>query len=162
METVRKNTTKDKAAWLLFERTYDMMENKEFFAFDPAYTPPQEGFTYEIYDGPTLAAAFSMTFPGLDEENLGYDTGMDESELMKVAHMDVAAVDPAYRGKGMQKKLMELGERDAAALGYRHLMCTIHPDNAASLKSALSLGYRIVKTVEKYGGKTRHILIKDI
>ena len=62
----------------------------------------------------------------------------------------------------MQKKLMKLGERDAAALGYRHLMCTIHPDNAASLKSALSLGYRIVKTVEKYGGKTRHILIKDI
>ena len=162
METVRKTTTKDKAAWELFERVYNEMEKKEFFAFDPAYTPPQEGFTYEIYDGPTLAAAFSMTFPELDEENLGYDIGLSQKELEKVAHMDVAAVDPDYRGMGLQKRLMKLGEADAKALGYRYLMCTIHPDNAPSLKSALSLGYRVVQTKEKYGGKLRHILLKEV
>ncbi|MGN0907857.1 MAG: GNAT family N-acetyltransferase [Bullifex sp.] len=162
METVRKNTTKDKTAWELFERVFNGMNEKEFFAFDPEYDPPAEGFTYEILDGEKPAAAFSMTFPGLDEENLGYDIGLSGNELLKVAHMDVAAVNPAYRGMGLQKRLMKMGEDDAKALGYHYLMCTIHPDNAPSLKSALSLGYHIVLTKEKYGGKIRHILLKEV
>ena len=49
MEIIRVNNTKDKDAWLLFEKTYNEIENKEFFAFDKEYTPPKDGFTYKIW-----------------------------------------------------------------------------------------------------------------
>ncbi|MDY4066245.1 hypothetical protein, partial [Bullifex sp.] len=73
MEIIRVNNTKDKDAWLLFEKTYNEIENKEFFAFDKEYTPPKDGFTYKIFDNDKLVACFLLTVPHLDEENLGYD-----------------------------------------------------------------------------------------
>ena len=46
MKIIKINNTKDSEAWLLFEKTYNEIENKEFFAFDKEYNPPNDGFTY--------------------------------------------------------------------------------------------------------------------
>ena len=71
--------------------------------------------------------------------------------------MDTAAVHPDFRGRGLQRRLIQEAEQ---VLEGRILMCTIHPDNQYSLKNALSLGYTIQKTVARYGS-IRYILRKD-
>ena len=162
MKIIKINNTKDSEAWLLFEKTYNEIENKEFFAFDKEYNPPNDGFTYKIYDGEKLVACFLLTFPLLDSENLGYDISLDEKELLKVAHMDSVAVDSSYRGRGYQKILMKKAEKDAINLGYKYLMCTIHPDNIYSMQNALNLGYKHILSKEKYGGKIRAIMLKEV
>ena len=96
------------------------------------------------------------------EENLGRDIGLPESELGKVAHMDSAAVLPAFRGFHLQRRLMEAAEEELQKEGFRYLCCTVHPNNKSSLRSVLSQGYRIAKTCKKYGGSPRHILVKEL
>ena len=162
MEIIKVNKTKDNEAWLLFEKTYNEIENKEYFAFDKDYTPPKAGYTYKIYDDNKLVACFLLTFPHFDKENLGYDIDLNEAELLKVAHMDSVAVDSSYLGRGYQNILMKKAEDDAIKLGYKYLMCTIHPDNKYSMNNAIKLGYKVVKTKEKYGGKIRAIMLKEV
>lgn len=162
MKIIRVENTKDEEAWSLFQKVYETIDNKEYFAFDPNYIPPQQGYTYKLYEGNKLAACFLLTFPKLDSENLGYDINLDEDSLLKVAHMDSAAVDKEFRGNGYQQKLMKMAEHDAINLGYKYLMCTIHPDNKYSMNNALKLGYKVVKTKGKYGGKLRAIMIKEV
>ena len=41
-------------------------------------------------------------------------------------------------------------------------MCTIHPDNIYSMQNALKLGYKNILTKEKYGGKIRAIMLKEV
>ena len=49
--------------------------------------------------------AFSMIrIPGLAHDNLGRDINLPEEELCKVAHLQAAAVHPAYRGNGSAAK----------------------------------------------------------
>lgn len=122
----------------------------------------KDGFIL-LAEAPDKAAAgfFMAHFPGLSEKNLGRDAGLCEAELAKAAHMDSAAVLPAYRGHKLQARLVAAGERELAALGYRHLLCTVHPDNAYSLNNLTGLGYAVARTQEKYGGLPRHILYKS-
>lgn len=108
------------------------------------------------------AAVFTVTYPGFSSENLGLDAGISTDALSLVAHMDSAAVLPAYRGHGLQRKLMEYAESYLRISGYRYLFCTIHPDNQYSLNNALSLDYKIVTICEKYGGFLRAVLMKEI
>lgn len=148
----------------LYREVLSGLERKEFLALDPDYIPNTGGILYlcRKKDDHSLAGVFSLAFPGLGEENLGRDIGLADDELSFVAHMDIAAVRACFRGCGIQKMLMQMAEKDASALGYRYLMCTIHPDNAASMKSALSLGYKVILTKEMYGGLVRNILLKDL
>ena len=80
----------------------------------------------------TAAGIFIVTFPGMKEENLGRDIELAGVELEKVAHMESVAILPAYRGNGLQYALMQRGEADLRKMGYRYLMCTVHPDNTYS------------------------------
>lgn len=122
----------------------------------------EDGFTVvaETADG-RLAAFFTIDYPGSREDNLGHDMGFTEEECMHTAHMDIVGVLPEYRGNHLMAKLLEAAEDRLLGRGYRHLMCTIHPDNRYSLKNMTSHGYLVAATKEKYGGLPRHILYKS-
>ena len=93
---------------------------------------------------------------------IGTDTfDDDEVQLRKVVCMDTAAVHPDYRGRGIQKRLLETAETYLQGTGERYLLCTIHPENRFSLNNALKQGYEIRRTLEKYGS-VRHVLCKKI
>ena len=162
MKIIRVEDTKDKEAWLFFQKVYETIDNKEYFAFDQSYIPPKQGYTYKLYQDDKLVACFLLTFPHLDEENLGHDINFDDDKLLMVAHMDSVAVDSSYRGRGYQNILMKKAEEDAIKLGYKYLMCTIHPNNIFSMQNALKLGYKNVLTKAKYGGKIRAIMLKEV
>lgn len=109
-----------------------------------------------------LAGIFMVTFPGLTEENLGWDLNFKEDMLLQTAHMDTAVILPAYRGNGLQGRLMQKAEADLKQAGYSCLLCTIHPDNQYSMNNAIKLGYRVAKSTVKYHGLPRNILSKEL
>lgn len=150
---------------IMEEATRSIEEPSWFVSYNEAFMASHlqgGGFALaaQAADG-TLAGLFLVDIPGLSPDNLGRDAGLSEGELLKAAHMDSAAVLPAYRGHKLQARLMAAAETDLAARGYRHLLCTIHPDNRYSLSNALERGYAIAATLKKYGGLDRHVLYKS-
>ena len=141
---------------------------KEWFVPDDAdyvaaHLDMRQGFVQaaEAEDG-RIAAFFMVHFPGLADNNLGRELGFSEQELLRCAHMDSAAVLPEYRGFGLQRRLCRMAEQRAGEKGFRHLLCTVHPDNRFSLQNMQQSGYEIRTTLLKYGGLPRHILLKEL
>ena len=149
-------------------RAYKNMEHKEWFALeDEDYIRnglmEGRGLGYKAVesDTGTPAGVFLVVFPE-EQDNLGRDCGMDPDSLSYVAHMDIAAVLPEFTGWGLQRKMMLYAEEEIRRKGYRHLMCTVHPDNRFSRNNVIKAGYRPVKTAYKYGGMLREIFLKNI
>ena len=112
--------------------------------------------------GGVLAGAFLAVLPGRSEENLGREYGLSEGELDLAAHMDSVAVRKAFRGFGLQHRLMEVTEEALAAKGIRYLFCTAHPENTYSQNNIRSLGYEAFLQKDMYGGYRRDLFIKCI
>ncbi len=108
------------------------------------------------------AAMFFVILPGMEPENLGYDIGMGNAGLERTALMDTIAVMPEFRGQRLQYRMMQRVERELKEMGYRHLMCTVHPDNRFSRDNVECQGYQKVMTKDKYGGYLRDIWLKEI
>lgn len=162
---IRKGNHSDLQGFLFLTRQVRQnMANPEWFAIDPEeeLREMMENGTMDLWmaeDSARLAAVFSAVRPGLQPFNLGYELELSLEELLRVIHMDTAAVDQDYRGRKLQKRMMEHAEHSYPVGTI--LLCTIHPDNRFSLENALSLGYRVEKKIAKYGS-IRYILRKDI
>ena len=77
--------------------------------------------------------------------------------------MDSCCVAPPYQGNGLEGKLLLMAEDTLRGSRYRHLLATVHPDNAASLYTGLHRGYTIAANhVICYGDKVRDILYKEL
>ena len=150
---------------------YQELPEKSWFSMDPQedlihyMTVSGFGLKAEAIGGDgtkDLAAVFVARTSNLGEENLGSYLHLEDSQLFLVAHMEIAMVRSAYRGHGLQKKLMEAGEEQLRSAGFRWLMGTAHPDNVYSVHNFQSLGYDIVAEALKYGGLPRYIFCKKI
>ena len=164
---IRKGTLADTEQFiLLLQEIRQGMENTDWLYLDEpeeVYQMMSDG-TLELWvamDGIRMAAAFSILNPGLHSFNYGYDLGFDTSSLLQVVNMDTIAVHPDYRGRGLQKHLMQEAEQEVAHRGPHILLCTVHPDNSFSLNNILALGYTIERKLPKYGS-LRYILRKDL
>lgn len=109
-----------------------------------------------------MAAFLTVRFPKYDKDNLGFSMNFDETDLLKVAHMETAVVHPDYRGNHLEKLLFEEAIEILKTTNYCHLLGTVHPDNIASVKCFLSNGFHIEQTVKKYGGLLRHVMYRKI
>lgn len=148
------------------EEVHRGMERKDWFYLDPpdeVCRMMAEGLMdfWVSEDNGCLAAIFSVLYPGLRSFNYGYDLELSEDELLRVVHMDTAAVSKAYRGRGLQAGMIRFAEQMLSGKGHRILLSTVHPENRFSLNNLLKLGYTIVRRVDKYGSE-RYILRKDI
>lgn len=164
---IRKGSLSDTEQFImLLQEVRQGMDHKEWFYLDEPEEVRQmmaDG-TMELWvamDGERMAAAFNILQPSLNPYNYGYDLGFDEAMLLQVVNMDTIAVHPAYRGMGLQKKLMQEAEREVAQKRPRILLCTVHPDNSFSLKNIVEQGYYIERMLEKYNS-IRFVLRKDI
>ena len=164
---LRKGTKEDAQTFVdLLQKVHADMEHKEWFYLDPPEETKEKIVASQLQmwvamDGDTMAAAFSVIFPGLEANNYGYDLKLSQEQLMNVVNMDTAAVHPDYRGMGLQKKLMQMAEQELQRTGRKILLCTIHPDNHHSLQNVLDQGYTIQAKRSKYGS-IRYLLRKDI
>ena len=142
------------------------MLNKEWFYLDPAdvVRSMMADGSMELwlaFHEMKLVAVFSILFPGLRPDNYGYDLGLCEEDLLRVIHMDTAAVHSDYRGFGLQGRMVQIAEQELSGKGKRILLSTVHPDNKFSLNNMLKQGYQIQKRIGKYGSE-RYILKKEI
>jgi len=109
-----------------------------------------------------LIAYCFINIPGPSPQNLGRDLNLPDEELSRVAHLQAAAVHPDYRGHGLQKRLMLECLTTIEDMGYRHVCCTVSPNNPVSLKNILSCGLMISALRPKSFGWCRYIMHKDL
>ena len=166
--TIRKATCADAENYicvLTFIKSR-MTESQWFYIDPPEYIRQSlSDGTMELWlaeDGDRIAGAFHIIHPGLHPDNYGYELSFTEAELLRVIHMDSAAVHPDYRGRKLQQKLMAIIEEDLKKrFPGAILLTTVHPENLYSLYNVQSMGYTPVLRLAKYGSE-RYILRKDI
>lgn len=111
-----------------------------------------------------LIAFRALLVPPIDEEHLGLDIGIADSELHRVIYQEISNVHPNSRGNGMQKILAtvimnELQKEDSK---YDYVCCTVAPFNIPSLKDKFAQGMEIAALKEKYGGSIRYVFVKEL
>lgn len=111
-----------------------------------------------------LIAFRALLVPPIDDEHLGLDIGLPESQLHRVIYQEISNVHPNCRGNGMQKILAtvimdELQKEDSQ---YDYVCCTVAPFNIPSLKDKFAQGMEIVALKEKYGGSMRYVFVKEL
>lgn len=133
----------------------------------------QEEFQYILEGNGMMIGAFienkliafrALLVPPIDDEHLGLDIGLSESELHRVIYQEISNVHPNCRGNGMQKILAkvimeELQKKTANMITY---LCTVAPFNIPSLKDKFAQGMEIAALKEKYGGSLRYVFVKKL
>jgi len=109
-----------------------------------------------------LAAYSLIRVPGEAPDNLGRDVGLQEGLLMRVAHLQAAAVHPSCRGQGWQRMMARAHLDVIAGMEIDHVCCTVSPKNPISLGNILSCGFVIKSLRPKFGGWLRYILYRDM
>lgn len=109
-----------------------------------------------------LIAFRAMLEPEIDEEHLGRDAGLIESELSAVLYSEISNVSPKYQGNGLQTILGELLMDQVNANRFRYIFTTVAPFNIASLKDKFSLGMYIISLKMKYGNLLRYTMMKEV
>ena len=89
------------------------------------------------------------------ERNLAADFGAKSEESIT---FDIVAVDPQWRGYGLQQRFIDWSMEVANASGAKYIHATVNPDNSHSGHNFLKRGFAVKKTVTKYGGLTRNLL----
>lgn len=116
-----------------------------------------------------LIAYRYVGFPGKSDKNLGIDVKLPAYELHRVAHLETTVVRPDYRGNSLQSLTLQQAILLVKALGYRHLLCTVSPQNFYSLFNIMKNGLKVKALKKKYGsdpsgkdGLWRFILHRDL
>lgn len=157
-------------AAVMEEAVRSMQRSEWFISDDETFIREhisEKGFTMvaeeEGEESPETPAGFLIVkFPGLSEKNLGLTLGFTGEKLLKVAHMDSAAVLPRARGNRLQARLVRAAERELLGSPYTLLMATVHPENRFSLSNMRENGYQVMASVRRYGGLPRLVLLKDL
>lgn len=89
------------------------------------------------------------------ERNIAVDFGAKPEESVT---FDIVAVDPHWRGYGLQQRFIDWSMEVANASGAKYIHATVNPDNSHSGQNFLKRGFAVKKTVTKYGGLTRNLL----
>lgn len=124
---------------------------------------PDNHFSVGAYDNEMLMGGFTVYFP---TEVDCYSNYLDmDIPLAATAHMDNCAIADNYRGRKLQVELCKYCEQILCDQypNRVHLLCTVHPQNYASMKNMLSCGYKVIKEVDHiYGDQIRCILYKKL
>ncbi|EMY4798296.1 TPA: GNAT family N-acetyltransferase [Bacillus pacificus] len=111
-----------------------------------------------------LIAFRALLVPPIDDEHLGLDIGLPESELHRFIYQEISNVHPNCRGNGMQKILATviMDELQKENSKYDYVCCTVAPFNIPSLKDKFAQGMEIAALKEKYGGSMRYVFVKEL
>ncbi|WP_153725341.1 hypothetical protein [Heliorestis convoluta] len=121
------------------------------------------GESIGLFIGDKLYAVCSILFPGLREVNMARELDFNDEELLQVAQLELSMVHPDLRGNNLQSRLAQmLAQRAENAMQYKHLFTSISPYNYPSLKTATSIGLKIVKLCKMYCQWDRYVMYKDL
>ncbi|SDK41558.1 Acetyltransferase (GNAT) family protein [Jeotgalicoccus aerolatus] len=160
MEFEKLSTKNIEEIMQLQDRVYEVLEQKEVLeklSKEEMESCLNQGYVTGVFDNGKLAALRMMYIPSLDEkEHLADDVGVPRDRSI---YSEISLVDPPYRGQGLQTKMGEYLIKQVKESGdFDYIFSTVMPVNLASLKDKFRLGFKIMRTRLKYGGKRRHIL----
>lgn len=156
--------------WVMNHVSQSMKHPEHFICDDLDYVTnllSGHGFAVAACDSTgKIVGNLLVKYPGLTDENLGYDVFTEENlkseKLLQVVHMDSASVLCAHRGHGLESRMIAYAEQLLDSSQYKYSFATVAPQNLASLKSLERSGYRVMMTKEKYGGRMRCIMMKEL
>lgn len=99
-----------------------------------------------------------------DNRNGEFDlTGISKGCMSDTIEFATCQVSENYRGNKLEQRLINfvLAELNKSKR-YKYAICTVHPDNKASLKSVENCGFHVCTKTKLYGGKTRYVLMKEL
>lgn len=120
----------------------------------------EPNITLGIWDGAELIAVGVFYVPQSPEEDHAMD--LDLQGDYKVGNQKLFLVREAYRGLGLQRRLIREIEKMALDRGYDLLCATCAPGNTYSIANFEREGYVYAKTERKYGGLARKLYFKVI
>ena len=166
MLRIAKKTDAEKIANLM-RYVYDNLEDKSIYVCDDlqfikSHIEENGLGVVACNKESEIIANLILRFPHHSDDNLGRDINLEKSELLRVAHMETAVVHPRYRGKALQKQMLNYAEKLINTDKYNILLATVSPKNIPSCKTFEGCGYKKVLTKEKYGGLKRHIYMKKL
>lgn len=93
------------------------------------------------------------------DRNLATDFGAEPEESIT---FDIVAVDPQWRGYGLQQRFIDWSLEVANNAGAKYIHATVDPENSHSGQNFIKRGFAVKKTVTKYGGLTRNLLEYEV
>lgn len=110
-----------------------------------------------------LIAFRAMLIPEVhDPEHLGIDLGLNKLQRQKMLYSEISNVHPNFRGNRLQTYMGKLLFAQIDQQLFQYIATTVAPFNIASLKDKLALNMEIRALKEKYNGKLRYILFRDL
>lgn len=107
-------------------------------------------------------AGFGILYDaGEDSENLAKELD-NHDDIGKYVNAKLVIVRPAFRGRGIQRAIIDALVDHARKEGFIGVCATVSPKNNFSSDNLKSCGFVAVKTLIKYGGKTRILYYKDL
>lgn len=163
---IRKARMEDLNAIMeIMEEGKNKIKNKEWFvADDKEYVKnhlEKQGFCVVAETEEQEIAGFFLIKFLKEEDEITHSLFYDKEKIKKTAVMDSAVVKTEYRGNSLQYKMLKTAEKMLDKKQYQYLICTIHPDNVASLRSMQKNGFIVKQRTKCYGGLLRYILEKD-
>lgn len=121
------------------------------------------GATVGAFVGERLVGFRSVLFAGNADDNLGIDYGLTGDDLMKVAHLERAAVTPEFRGNSLQMRMTSHALKLIHRLsGIRYLFSTVSPKNYASMEDKFTFNMLVVQLKKKYADYWRYIFYQNL
>lgn len=118
--------------------------------------------TIGVFCGGEMAAFGILYRAGDSPDNLGSLLSLSGEALERTAAVKLTIVRPAYRGYGLQRRLIEALESEAEQLGVERLCATASPANIHSLRNFTAAGYDRCGRVTVYGGLERELFYKKL
>lgn len=160
MNFVKLNLNDIRQIMQLQDSVYEFLEQKEVLeklTEEEFQKCLEQGYVTGVYADDELIALRMMYIPSLnEEEHLADDVGVSRERSI---YSEISLVNPEHRGQKLQMKMGEyLIEQVRASGDFDYIFSTVMPANLASLKDKFKLGFKIMRTRLKYGGKRRHVL----
>jgi hypothetical protein len=115
-----------------------------------------------VFADERLVAFRATLIPGIDEEHLGHDVGLEAHDLTSVIYQEISNVLPHYRGHRLQQLMAQVLMERLREDKYKYVCATVAPFNIASLKDKFSQQMEIAALKRKYGGMLRYVFVKHI
>ena len=145
----------------LNQSVYDSLADKSLLRLNStemiASCLAEPNVTMGAWYGDKLVAIGILYVPQIEDEDLSHYV---ENAVFPAANQKLYLVDAAYRGQGLQRKIIRLIEDIARQRGFAILCTTIAPHNTFSISNFIAEGYTYSTTVVKYGGLKRNIYYK--
>ncbi len=121
------------------------------------------GESLGAFEHDRLVAYGSLTRPRADDvDNYARDLGWAPARAGRVALLSAAMVDPACRGRGLHRALIDARLELARDRGVPELLVRAAPANAQSRRTLLAHGFAVVWLGVQGEGSLRHVMWRPI